>query len=573
MPRTLPSAADAGVVDPPSSAPTLDRLARLAARVLDAPVALVVVDGAAGPVVSSAVGVDAWGAPPALARAGCARVVEGAGTVDLEDLACADGWVACLGAPLTTPDGHALGALCVLDRRPRAWDAAERATLEDLAAAAAAELERRRAARALEAASATLRVGEAEHESLLATLPLIVYRVDPRPPYAPTYVSAGVSLLGYTHAEWMAAPDTWLRVLHPEDRGRVVAETEAALAARRPLELLYRVRARDGEVRWIEDRGDFVYDASGEPVAWQGVMLDVTPQQLAEEALRQSEARFRAVFDQAAVGVSVVDDAGRLVQVNTAFEAFLGYEPGELTGRYAPDLSPPEDAAVTRGPVADLRAGRCTSVTVEKRFVRRDGAVRWASLTISRIALDAERRGIVGVTVDVTERRALERRLAALSEHDELTGLLNRRGFRRMLEQAVKAAGRTGVRDALLFLDLDRFKPINDTHGHAEGDRALRAVADVLRRTVRDADFVGRVGGDEFAAYAVGLRGPGEGHVLAARLQATLAAHNREAAVAGCPYAIGFSVGVAEVEPGDTAESLLARADAALYVRKMGRAG
>jgi diguanylate cyclase (GGDEF)-like protein/PAS domain S-box-containing protein len=180
--------------------------------------------------------------------------------------------------------------------------------------------------------------------------------------------------------------------------------------------------------------------------------------------------------------------------------------------------------------------------------------------------------GTASIGRDVTEQRALERRLASLSEHDELTGLLNRRGFRRTATQELKSAARTQRRDAVLYVDLDRFKPINDAHGHAAGDDALRGVADAIRATVRDADFGARLGGDEFAIYAVGVAA-GQGHTIAARLRANLDAHNAAAAARGRPFRVELSVGVAELEAGDDLDGLLARADAALYARKLARRG
>ena len=415
------------------------------------------------------------------------------------------------------------------------------------------------------------REAEAQRAQLVAMLdasPDVVGTVAPDGTVA--YLNAaGRRLLG-------VAPATDLRRMRAEDyhapATRERLHTEALPAA-----------VRDG--RWVGD-GTLVgaggaeipvsvavvahpAPEAGGPPSFSAVMRDLRERVAAEAALQVSTARFRAVFDGAAVGISILDDAGTILQANAALEAFLGYGPGELLGRYAPDLSPPEDRAVTRGPVADLRAGTRESAAVEKRFVHRDGAVRWAALTLSRLPLGDGRWGTLGVVSDVTERRALEARLAALSEHDELTGLLNRRGFARMAAQELKVAGRTRRHDALLALDLDHLKPINDTHGHAAGDAALRGVAEVIRTTVRDADFGARLGGDEFVVYAVGLR-PGDGQIVAARLRANLAAHNA-AAAADRPFQIAFSVGVAELAPGDSVDALLARGDAALYAQKAAR--
>lgn len=289
-------------------------------------------------------------------------------------------------------------------------------------------------------AEEAVRANEAAHRDLLASLPIIVYWVLPEPPYEPIYVSPGSDGLGYTQAEWMGP--LWIRILHPDDRDRILAETTAAVAAQKPVEFEYRVVAKNGTVRWIHDRGTFVRDAHERTIAWRGVMLDVT------------------------------------------------------------------------------------------------------------------------------ERRELEARLAVLSDQDELTGLLNRRGFRRMAEQALKVEGRSGRRTALLYFDVDELKPINDQFGHAEGDRALAAVADVLRSRSRTGDLVARVGGDEFVVLASGIAAPGEGERLAMRLRDALAAHN---ARAGQPYRISFSVGVVEEVGAVDLDRLLDRADAALYAEKAKR--
>ena len=173
----------------------------------------------------------------------------------------------------------------------------------------------------------------------------------------------------------------------------------------------------------------------------------------------------------------------------------------------------------------------------------------------------------------IIEQRALEARLAALSELDELTQLPNRRGFRRMAEQELKSGRRTGRRGAVLYIDLDDLKPINDTHGHAAGDEALRAAADVLRSCLRESDLTGRLGGDEFAVFATGLATLHEANTLLSRLYRRVVEENARHAAAGRPFQVGFSIGLALVNPGDDLDTLLARADKALYVQKAARKG
>jgi diguanylate cyclase (GGDEF)-like protein/PAS domain S-box-containing protein len=327
----------------------------------------------------------------------------------------------------------------------------------------------------------------------------------------------------------------------------------------------------DGEPRVVRANGRSIVDAAGAQLGAVIAMRDVTGSRRTEAALRESEARFRGVLETVRAVAMTLDARGRVTFANDALLHLTGWTRDEVVDHDWFARFVPGDAAMHAIFTAML-AGAESVAHHESELLTRDGERRLVAwdVTVLRDAAGAV-VGTASIGRDVTEQRALEQRLAALSEHDELTGVFNRRGFRRMLEHGVKSAGRTGARDALLFLDLDRFKTINDTHGHPAGDAALRAVADVLRATIRDADFAGRLGGDEFAVYAVGLRESGEGHVLASRLQAALAAHNGEAAAAGRPFEIAFSIGVAEVEAGDTAETLLARADAALYARKLAR--
>ena len=297
---------------------------------------------------------------------------------------------------------------------------------------------------------------------------------------------------------------------------------------------------------------------------------DMSAQKQAERALRESEARYRGVLESLRAPAVQLDTQGRVTFANEALFAMTGWTREETLGadwfaRFMPD------APHVRGVFdAMVRLGQLVP-HFENEVRCRDGRTRqvaWDNVVLRDG--DGTIVGTASVGQDVTDRRALEARLAALSEHDELTGLLNRRGFRRMAAHTLRSASRSRRHDAVLFLDLDRFKLINDTWGHAAGDEALRAVAQVLRDTVRDADFAGRLGGDELAIFAVGLRA-GEGAILATRLQANLAAHNARASADGRPYAIECSVGIAELAMSDDLDTLLARADEALYVEKVGR--
>ncbi|MEO7987134.1 MAG: GGDEF domain-containing protein, partial [Gemmatimonadales bacterium] len=180
--------------------------------------------------------------------------------------------------------------------------------------------------------------------------------------------------------------------------------------------------------------------------------------------------------------------------------------------------------------------------------------------------------GVAVACNDITSTKRVEAALTALTARDELTGLLNRRGFRQLAEHEMLVARRGRRVDAVLSLDLNGFKAINDTFGHAEGDAALREVAGLLRSALREVDVIARFGGDEFVVYAPGAEKIDQVRLMAARLSEAFIAANGKARAVGRRYDLAAGIGVALVEPGDTLDVLLARADADLYREKKSRA-
>jgi diguanylate cyclase (GGDEF)-like protein/PAS domain S-box-containing protein len=314
-----------------------------------------------------------------------------------------------------------------------------------------------------------------------------------------------------------------------------------------------------------------VHDVDGVCTHVLGSARDVSARRHAEAALRESEARFRGVLETVRAVALTLDEVGRVTFANDALLELTGWTREEVVG------APWFERFVPNGPamrhlLAAMLAGDESVAHYENEILTRDGERRliaWDN-TLLRDA-DGRASGTASIGRDVTAQRALEQRLAALSEHDELTGLLNRRGFRRMAEHELRVGRRVGRRGAVLYLDMDGFKQINDAHGHAEGDLALQAVAEVLRTSIRDGDLAARLGGDEFVVYATGAATAHEGDALAARLREQLACVNEAAGAAGRGYALRFSVGVALVEDADDLDAVLTRADAALYAGKLAR--
>jgi diguanylate cyclase (GGDEF)-like protein/PAS domain S-box-containing protein len=314
--------------------------------------------------------------------------------------------------------------------------------------------------------------------------------------------------------------------------------------------------------------------ATGAVIGASAIIRDISDRKRLEQRraelldqLAEAEQRFRSAFEQAPTGVAMVSqrpgEEGRFLQVNAALSEMLGHDPAALTQKTLLDVTHADDRDPQ--PLAGLLAGECS----EKRYVRADGEVIAVCVRATAVR-DAEGRPLYAVchVQDVTEDRAQEAELRHLANHDPLTGLVNRRRFEEELDRAVAEAGRYAPGGALLVVDLDNFKYVNDTFGHAAGDRLLLAVTAALRARLRDSDVIGRLGGDEFGVILARTTLE-DARTAAADL---LVAVREEACVeiAGRPVRVSASVGVTPITvEGDTSgEQLLSEADVAMYDAK-----
>ena len=255
----------------------------------------------------------------------------------------------------------------------------------------------------------------------------------------------------------------------------------------------------DGREKRIEQLVQARVDGQGKPIAIVGSVHDITERRALESKLRESEARYSSTVELAAVGIAHVAADGRFIWFNSRFREMLGYDEDELLERTIRDVSHPDDAHLADRERSRMHQGAIDSLTVEKRYVRKDGATIWARVTAApRRASDGSLLYDVSIVEDITVRKTAEDKVQYLATHDELTGLPNRTLFGELLQHAIDAAKRHDRRCAVLFIDLDRFKIVNDSLGHEAGDLLLKEVASRLRRCIRESDVVGRLGGDEF---------------------------------------------------------------------------
>ena len=235
----------------------------------------------------------------------------------------------------------------------------------------------------------------------------------------------------------------------------------------------------------------------------------------AETARRESEARFRAMFTGAAVGIGITDTRGLLLEVNSAMATMLGYRPEELHGRSLTEFMHPDDPTELRRYFNEMVAGQRDHYRIERRFRKHDGAALWTNVTVSLVRDDTGTpQYLVGMVEDNTDRHVLSEQLRHQANHDPLTRLGNRALFTERLQAAFAAP--PGHRIGLCYLDLDGFKAINDTLGHLVGDQLLVAVADRLDRLVSaPGRLVARLGGDEFVVLIESTTGIDDLIVLA----------------------------------------------------------
>jgi len=298
---------------------------------------------------------------------------------------------------------------------------------------------------------------------------------------------------------------------------------------------------------------------------------DVTERREAEAALRESETRFRAIFEGTPVGIEIADMEGRLIATNSALQEMLGYSEEELQGLPFTKITHPDDIGAEEALDDELVAGRISRYQLEKRHMRKDGQPVWTRLTASEVR-DArgEPQFAIAIVEDIRERKEAEQALAYQAMHDALTDLPNRTLLHDRLEQAISSARRNTTSMALLLMDLDRFKDVNDTFGHHYGDLLLQEVGLRLRCVLRESDTVARLGGDEFAVLLPAADEP-EAMAVADKLLQSLA---RPYVLDSQSFDIGASVGIALYpDHGEDANALMRRADVAMYAAKRAAAG
>ena len=490
---------------------------------------------AVGFVFAAASAIHSDGSRYALWAMGCTALTVAAG-----ELTIALGWAKTM---VSEPDGHGLALLEVAGTCAVIWILAHNQREKELVEGSLRQSERR--FRAL-----------VQHASDI----ILVVASDGTVSYASP---AFESVLGYSSLESVGMVIN--TIMDDEDAtrlGRIDEQTQPCHEARSEM----RLRHHDGSWRWFEFTFSNLFnDPSVE--GWVANLRDISERKQSEAALRQAQEVFRHAFDEAGIGMTLVDPSGHIIRANEAMLHMLGYDDAELlVGKDVVDITHPDDRRVIEDNVRDIERNQRDGFRIEQRLLRADGETIWVALTVSTVKDDADQPTFsIGQIEDITERKAFSDRLKYEAAHDAMTGLLNRTSFTERVAVALDTEESTGRLAAVLFIDLDHFKIINDSLGHAAGDDLLVTVAQRLRLTLRPGDLLARFGGDEFVVLCTNVLGRRAVSEIAHRLIGAVA---EPILVGSDEVFVTASLGIAVANADDTAETLLRHADAAMYQAK-----
>jgi len=378
-------------------------------------------------------------------------------------------------------------------------------------------------------------------------------------------------LLGYAPGMLQETAGTFLRRMHPSDRRRLLSTLREHLARGDPFDLEARLLPAVGDYRWFRLRGRSVLGDKGTPQRMAGSLADVSDRKRAEAQTLQEKERAQVTLASIADAVITIDPAGNIEYINPVAERLTGFAAEEARGVALPTVFRVQDE-VTGAPVGDPVA----RAFAEQSTVGSEGNVVLLSRHDGPVAIDYSAApirdrsgsvsGVVLVFHDMSRERQYATRLAHLASHDALTGLINRREFEHRVTAALGDRRQHSNRHAVLYLDLDEFKVVNDTCGHAAGDELLRQVTALLRPRLRDGDTLARLGGDEFGVLLEHCD-LADALVIADALRKAVGDFHfvwRQRS-----FKIGVSVGVVDVTGSpQTLAGVLSAADAACYMAK-----
>ena len=333
---------------------------------------------------------------------------------------------------------------------------------------------------------------------LLSNFPGAAYRSSNDPNFTMTFISEGCyDLTGYTAEELISMKPSYYDLIHPEYRGFLFEKWQKDIGLNLISTDEYPITTASGETKWVWEQFQEVYDSEQKLVATEGFITDITERKLAEKALRQSEERFRTIFDEAPLGMGIFDSInGEAYQVNARYAEIVGRTKEEVLSLNWKEYSHPDEIEKNLNNHKLLNADKIPGFSMNKRYIKPGGSIVWVNMTIAPFMYEESSNPChLCMIEDITERKQAEEEIIYLSYYDQLTGLFNRRYYE---EELRKIDTVRNLPLSLVMADVNGLKLINDAFGHMAGDQLLKRVANIIRGECRADDIVARIGGDEF---------------------------------------------------------------------------
>lgn len=421
----------------------------------------------------------------------------------------------------------------------------------------------------LKEAEDALRVRDIQFTKLFSWVPGMIYQFTKRPDgsYCMPFTTDAIrDIFGCSPQDVREDFSPIAKAILAEDFDRVIDSIECSAGDLTVWSCEYRVQIPGKSIRWISGNStpEKLPDGS---ITWHGFNTDITERKQMEESIRQSEGRYRTILEEMADSYYEVDLAGNFTFVNDTMCRELGYSRNELVGASFRINVVKEDVGHIYQSFAQIYKTGNPKRDIAYRILHRDGTMRFVENSAFPMH---NREGVIigfrGIGRDVTERKRNEEKIQYLATHDFLTGLPNRMMFGHLLHQAVQTAKRYQKQFAVLFIDLDGFKEINDRMGHEAGDALLQEIATRLKNNLRAADVAARMGGDEFVILMEEITDSGNVATVARKMNESIAQpltiHGREGSITA---SIGISLYPNDADDGPT---LLTYADKAMYAVK-----
>jgi diguanylate cyclase (GGDEF)-like protein/PAS domain S-box-containing protein len=421
----------------------------------------------------------------------------------------------------------------------------------------------------MKATAQALADSERRMRTLVDSAPIGIFETNPWG--ACTYVNPRFCEITRIDDAALALGFGWGKVLHPDDAGAVGAQWAIAIKTDQPFVGQFRFVTPTGDTVWADIHAVPVKGDNGTTELFLGTVTDITERLALERAQFEASELFRTAFDDAPTGMVLTDvshERVTLLKCNSAYAEMLGISSDEIAGVNLLDITHPDDLEAVFGNRKRLLEGEIDRDQHEVRALRVDGSQIWTLLTRSLIRdADGRPKYVISQVTDITAEKETREQIERFAFTDPLTGLPNRRSFLERLEQACTSRRERDATVALLFIDLDRFKTINDRLGHDAGDDLLQEVSRALQGAMRSNDLVARLGGDEFAIIVTDV-GDLEMRSIADRLMRQM--HFPRTMPEGDVVTVTASIGLAWATLDESVDDFLRRADLLMYQAKQG---